>query len=1335
MIQATFLFELLWASILTLPLFILLLCIIFLLLITAFQRFQALPIRRWNFRIRYRALWIAGVIFAVCIASLPLFTRTITAYLFEIQAKSWQNHVFNRSSTLEFRKGIRHITGPFYMDPSEFNVVAQEPCRPVRILVFLPVRTLYYERKCRPFRWVQYDLGFSFRDGEFQWGDQPQPFWLTLSRTPILIKPDLQTANLMREASFSYVFVTQPPSVQPILHAEKRVRSWIHDLQVFLSWFMVMSIIVCRLFSHWRMNSTWRTIFTHFLFNGLAFVLMYPHLGDILSFPLFNSTAWHVGAYGPAGRSLSAFLFISIVIFEVILLSAIKIDKTSSLERSRFGKGVFLLVSVFLFSFPRLVRPAFAPFPLEWGELWSSTSLQLILRWGILLWLIGAGLLLGKLYVRYLRERTFLFGWFASILLLHFFLPNTTILILFTLLFLFAPLFYGNRMTYKPWFPLALAFIFVYIFHPIFHGFVIEQKKDFIQRDFRSLFNVKQSSAPTLIKSTLKELDMLFQERNIPVSLRTFPSPSLIWGRSTLGRARIASFLYFAFHSKDGILQNENLFSWQIPLPAIPPAREIQRSWTSISYTLPPPFPLHIRGYEKWFEEQQGWFRVVVGYWEELPWFIWDARHDVPEFPLPMSLTREMKKNLGQFLVGIWTRTGRALNPVSWSIVQPDLFRLFHFPRESWIVTRTWFGKTFSAFSLETRPYLIVIAYPTPTPYSFFIRIPAFMLFDILFLWGPFFLFPIVWRKKQKHTFRRTTLLWTSLALIVLGAFMMLFMVTFFLTDIRSLSHERMNQIQAQAKTVLEDYTTLADQARIDDTTLMWVSQTIRHDIDHYVRGKLNASSRRVLYQLGTLPVLQPPAAFGKKSIQIFTLNRTSDEFFVLPAEIDRMMLLARRSQLLNVGCTFVAIAFILGGVLAWRIGVILPRPISSISLRIQNIDPRLPEPIDLPGVYEEFEPILERLNSFIRSIQQYSVQLQNQLHLIETILEQMKDGVIVMNFENGELLYTNSRAGEFLAISGDLNKTGSTQKEEATHMYRSVLQRLETLLKQPIALNEYWTHTVHHEEKIIAFTYVPLSDIPIGILFIEDQTPVWKASQLETWQEIARHISHAVKNPLTPLRLTLQQIERLYENIKHESVRKKLTHYIQRLYALTDQLQNRVQQFSDFSKASVLLQQKQYFALFDLLQELKTLYETGEKMIIELHPPSEQVYIHGNRELFVRIFQNLFENALESGSETLRIVIKWEWRDREHIEIRFKNTGPPIPDDVLPHIFELYFTTKPYGSGLGLAFVKMYLNLHGGTIEAHNTPEGPEFYIVLPARKQGTETESEPSNSIEHWN
>jgi nitrogen fixation/metabolism regulation signal transduction histidine kinase len=219
---------------------------------------------------------------------------------------------------------------------------------------------------------------------------------------------------------------------------------------------------------------------------------------------------------------------------------------------------------------------------------------------------------------------------------------------------------------------------------------------------------------------------------------------------------------------------------------------------------------------------------------------------------------------------------------------------------------------------------------------------------------------------------------------------------------------------------------------------------------------------------------------------------------------------------------------------------------------------------------------------------------------------------------------------------------------------------------------------------------------------------------KMATWREMARHLAHEVKNPLLPIRLTVQEIKDQYRGddleyrtLVEESVRvveDELSH-----------LQRLVKEFSTFAKMPDLSLSVGSFE--ELAADVLKLYP---KITASINADPDMAEFTFDRDQMRRVLINLLDNAVSvlEGRDEPRIAIAIMRRDDDAV-VTFADNGPGIPPDALDLIFEPYYTKRSGGSGIGLAIVKSIVLLHGGSIRAENRENsGAVFIITVPMTK-----------------
>lgn len=226
------------------------------------------------------------------------------------------------------------------------------------------------------------------------------------------------------------------------------------------------------------------------------------------------------------------------------------------------------------------------------------------------------------------------------------------------------------------------------------------------------------------------------------------------------------------------------------------------------------------------------------------------------------------------------------------------------------------------------------------------------------------------------------------------------------------------------------------------------------------------------------------------------------------------------------------------------------------------------------------------------------------------------------------------------------------------------------------------------------------------------------EAEKVAAWREIARRLAHEIKNPLTPIQLTVQQMRDKYPG-QDESYSKLLTDCTEIVTEEVESLRALVQEFAEFARMPrlALMPHDVNAAIHDTLR----LYpEHQVRLDLDGHAPQLQLDPEG----FRRVLINLVENAFDAAGEDSGITIRTRLQDR-YVILDIIDEGPGIANQDRERIFEPYVSTKEDGTGLGLAMVRSIIEEHGGTIAVTDSDRGgAQFEIRLPVNPQNTSTE-----------
>lgn len=246
--------------------------------------------------------------------------------------------------------------------------------------------------------------------------------------------------------------------------------------------------------------------------------------------------------------------------------------------------------------------------------------------------------------------------------------------------------------------------------------------------------------------------------------------------------------------------------------------------------------------------------------------------------------------------------------------------------------------------------------------------------------------------------------------------------------------------------------------------------------------------------------------------------------------------------------------------------------------------------------------------------------------------------------------------------------------------------------------------------------------------MVIDDMTHLIKGQREMAWREVARRIAHEIKNPLTPIKLSAQRLQRRFGEYRGRegALLKECTDTI---IKHTDELKEMVNEFSNFARFPEVSPAPH--DLNQALNEVVVLYQQAHLDIqIKSKLENKMPVFEFDRDQIKRVMINLFDNAvaaLNSGSpgRPKRITIASHFNDQLQMAvIEVEDNGTGMTEEVKARVFEPYFSTKAGGTGLGLAIVKRIVNDHDGFIRVRSTSgEGTQFIIELPTRvRQGLE-------------
>ena len=219
------------------------------------------------------------------------------------------------------------------------------------------------------------------------------------------------------------------------------------------------------------------------------------------------------------------------------------------------------------------------------------------------------------------------------------------------------------------------------------------------------------------------------------------------------------------------------------------------------------------------------------------------------------------------------------------------------------------------------------------------------------------------------------------------------------------------------------------------------------------------------------------------------------------------------------------------------------------------------------------------------------------------------------------------------------------------------------------------------------------------------------QAEKESVWRDMARVLAHEIKNPLTPIRLSIERLERKYYSSSKDfdqvfgNVKKTIHEEVNNLQTLASE-------FSQFARLPVA--RPVNYSIHDQLQEIIKPYQDKAKIIISINAESD--HISADVDQMKQVFTNLIQNSIQSLESDNRLIEIETSSNTHYIQVMIKDHGQGIDPKDLDKIFEPYFSKREKGTGLGLAIVKRIIEQHDGTITAASEPgAGATFTLTFP--------------------
>ena len=358
----------------------------------------------------------------------------------------------------------------------------------------------------------------------------------------------------------------------------------------------------------------------------------------------------------------------------------------------------------------------------------------------------------------------------------------------------------------------------------------------------------------------------------------------------------------------------------------------------------------------------------------------------------------------------------------------------------------------------------------------------------------------------------------------------------------------------------------------------------------------------------------------------------------------------------------------------------------------------------------EDLEHSQQRLNQANRDLARQNQELERRRRYMEAVLNNITSGVISLDTE--ERVSTMNQAAEQILNIDVEGWLGAHPSEILPDEYQEMLR--EVLDKLKSAPDSQWQKQLDvplasGERKLlinaVGLTGKQSEDMGVIVVF-EDITELERMQRMSAWREVARRVAHEIKNPLTPIKLSAQRLERKYgPKLQEESFSESIDLIVRQV----EHMQQMVKDFSTFAKLPDLSFREN--AITPLLEEVLSLFRNSHSHIRwNLRMEEGIPEFRFDRSALRRVLINLLSNAAEVLREKPDAEVEVSagfLHEGRMVWIIISDNGPGLEAEERDKLFEPYFSKKRSHTGLGLTIVKSIVNDHLGSIRVEQSPEG----------------------------
>jgi len=575
-----------------------------------------------------------------------------------------------------------------------------------------------------------------------------------------------------------------------------------------------------------------------------------------------------------------------------------------------------------------------------------------------------------------------------------------------------------------------------------------------------------------------------------------------------------------------------------------------------------------------------------------------------------------------------------------------------------------------------------------------------------------------------RETFRILSSFRARVTLALFG-FFSLSIAIFGTLAFRTLSSAAEKTATALAERLVDDgasgYLDVAGQMEI-------LAQEVGTDLLEYTNGELVDGSARELVELGLYEGWVPADIYqdleNRDEVRgtyqaslarweyVMAYRRLPDgDVLATPVPVEAGATALRRQEVADLLGFAIVLGAALSLALALLVGRTLTRPIETLQVaseRVGSGNLRVRLPTDRR---DEFGAVFGAFNRMVLRIRRARRALLRTTRRTQAIVEEAATGVVALDAA-GRVTLANPRAESLLREPIQVGSRLPGREGEAAELVRWVDLYFRDGIREATTEFQMGRRRIRVRARRVS------GEGPLGgaVLSLEDVTDELRTERVLAWGEMAQQVAHEVKNPLTPIKLSVQHLQRAWED-RRPDFGEILGKNVGVILKEIEHLAAIARSFSRFGapKAAGALP-LEAVSIPAVTDEVMNLYQGGEGALeFESMVPADLPLVRAREPELREVLVNLLENSRAAIPEEGRVVIEAEARTHS-VELRVRDNGKGIPPELLARIFEPHFSTRSTGTGLGLAIVRRLVESWGGGVSAESQlGKGCTIHIAIP--------------------